>query len=179
VESGRSFFLFDADVKTGGALYGLGPTALAGLGHAGWGLGVAQRALDEIEQIAAGGRTRINGVSLRDQSTFQRGFTEKTLALRSARLLVHDMFGGLVDRLGRGETMTKELNDELMSCVTYMTQVCEDATLFAYRSAGSHGLRNPSVLQRCFRDMYTGCQHIFVDHKSYEDVSRAKLGVAQ
>ena len=58
-----------------------------------------------------------------------------------------------------------------------MTQVCQDATLFAYNAAGSHGLRNPSLLQRCFRDMYTGGQHIFVDRKSYEELAMGHLGI--
>jgi hypothetical protein len=38
--------------------------------------------------------------------------------------------------------------------------------LFAYQWAGSYGLRNPSLAQRCFRDLFTGGQHIYVDRKS-------------
>ena len=36
----------------------------------------------------------------------------------------------------------------------------------AYATSGSAGLRNPSVLQRCFRDMCVGAQHIYVDPDS-------------
>jgi len=61
--------------------------------------------------------------------------------------------------------------------VAYMTQVAEAATLFAYRSAGSHGLRNPSRVQECFRDMMTGGRHLFVDRRSYEDFTKSKLGL--
>jgi alkylation response protein AidB-like acyl-CoA dehydrogenase len=177
VDEGRTFWLFEAEVKTGGAIYAVGPAGLAGFGHAGWGLGVARRALDEIEQIAAGGRTRMTGGALKDQQVFQRELGEKTLALRSVRLLVHDMFGRIVDRLARGEPMTKSMQDELMSSVAYMTQVCMDVAHFAYVSAGSQGLRNPSLVQRCFRDMYTGGEHIFVDRKSYEELAKGNLGI--
>jgi len=178
IEEGRAFFLFDPQVKTGGALFRMGATALAGLGHAGWGLGVAQRALDEIEALASGGRARMNGGAIRDQAVFQRTFGEKEMALRSVRLLVHDVFGQIVARLAAGEPMSKPMNADVMGSVAYMTQVAQDVVLFAYQWAGSNGLRNPSVVQRCFRDMFTGGLHIYVDRKSYEDVAKERLGVA-
>ena len=177
VDAGRTFWLFEAEVQTGGPIYRVGPVGLAGFGHAGWGLGVAQRALDEIEKIARAGRTRMNGGAMKEQQPFQREFGEKALALRSVRLLVHDLFGRTVDRLATGEAMTKPMQDDLMSCVAYMTQVCQDVVHFAYTAAGSQGLRNPSLVQRCFRDMYTGGQHIFVDRKSYEELAKEHLGV--
>jgi len=177
VDPGRTFWLFEADVRTGGPIYRIGASGLAGFGHAGWGLGVAQRALDEIQAIAQGGRSRMNAGPLIDQQVFQREFGEKSLALRSVRLLVHDFFGRTVDRLSRGEPMNKEMQDDLMGCVAYMTQVCQQVVLFAYNAGGSQGLRNPSTLQRCFRDMYTGGQHILVDRKSYEEVAKGRLGV--
>ena len=177
IESGRTFFLFDPQVRTGGALFRMGATALAGLGHAGWGLGVAKRALDEIEKLASGGRARMVGGAIRDQAVFQRGLGEKALALRSVRLLVHDVFGGVVDRLAKGEPMSKAMNDDVMGSVAYMTQVAQDVALFAYQWAGSHGLRNPSLVQRCFRDLFTGGQHIYVDRKSYEEMAKGRLGI--
>jgi len=177
VEQGRTFFLFDTQVRTGGSFFGLGPTALAGLGHAGWGLGVAQRALDEIEKIVSEGRVRLSTGLVRDQPVFQRQFGEQVLALRSVRLLVHDVFGRSAHRLSKGEPMSKATNDEVMGSVAYMTQVCQDVTLFAYQSAGSQGLRNPSVVQGCFRDMFTGGQHLYVDRKSYEEVAKGHLGL--
>jgi alkylation response protein AidB-like acyl-CoA dehydrogenase len=177
IEAGRTFFLFDPRVRTGGAIYRMGATALAGLGHAGWGLGVAQRALDEIEKLVGGGRARMTGV-IKDLPVFQRGFGEKAMALRSVRLLVHDVFGGLVARLAKGEPMSKQMNADVMASVAYMTQVAQDVALFAYQWAGSNGLRNPSVVQRCFRDLFTGGQHIYVDRKSYEDVTKERLGIA-
>lgn len=179
IEAGRTFFLFDTHPSSGGALYRIGATALAGFGHAGWGLGVAQRALDEIEQIAAAGRVRMTTGAIKDQSVFQRQFGEQALALRSVRLLVHDVFGTIIHRLAKGEPMSKEMNDDVMGSVAYMTQVCQDVTLFAYQAAGSQGLRNPSLVQRCFRDMFTGGLHVYVDRKSYEEVAKDRLDKGQ
>jgi len=49
---------------------------------------------------------------------------------------------------------------------------------FAYMSSGSSGLRNPSVLQRCFRDMCVGTQHIYVDPRTFDEMGKGLLGVA-
>lgn len=178
VDSKYSFYLFDHEVKTGGPFFGLGATALAGLGHAGWGLGVAKRALDEIAGIAKAGRARLGSAGLIDQQVFQRDFGQKTFALNSVRTLAHEVYGRMETRLHAGEKLGKADHDEMMGSVAYLTEVCEDVTSWAYRLAGSQGLRNPSVIQRCFRDMMTGGLHVFVDRKSYEEFAKSQLGIA-
>ncbi len=79
VDSRYSFYLFDSEVRTGGPIYGLGAAALAGLGHAGWGLGVARRALHEIVLIARGGRARHGAASQIDQPVIPRDRGERDL----------------------------------------------------------------------------------------------------
>ena len=81
-------------------------------------------------------------------------------------------------RLHAGEKLAKIDNDEMMGSVAYLTQVCEEIVTWAYRNSGSQGLRNPSLIQRCFRDMLTGGLHVFVDRRSYEEFAKGKLGVA-
>jgi alkylation response protein AidB-like acyl-CoA dehydrogenase len=176
VDAKYTFWLFEHAAQTGGPFYGLGATALAGLGHAGWGLGVARRALDEIGAIATGGRSRMSGGAILDQQIFQREYGERCFALKSVRGLVHEVYARMEQRLHEGETLSKADNDEMMGAVAYMTQICEDIALWSYRSAGSQGLRNPSVVQRCFRDMMTGGLHIFVDRKSFEEHAKNVLG---
>lgn len=178
VDPRYTFWLFDSQVRTGGPIYGLGATALAGLGHAGWGLGVARRALHEIVLIARGGRTRLGSSRLIDQQVFQRELGERIFALSSVRALVHEVYARMERRLHAGEKLVKIDNDEMMGAVAYLTQVCEEIVLWAYRNAGSQGLRNPSLIQRCFRDMMTGGLHVFVDRRSYEEFAKGKLGVA-
>jgi len=178
VDIRHSFYLFDSPVRTGGPIYGLGAAALAGLGHAGWGLGVARRALHEIVLIARGGRARLGSASLIDQQVFRRDLGERIFALNSVRTLAHEVYGRMERRLHAGEKLAKIDNDEMMGAVAYLTQVCEEIVTWAYRNAGSQGLRNPSVIQRCFRDMLTGGLHVFVDRRSYEEFAKGKLGVA-
>lgn len=177
VDARYTFWLFDHSVRTGGPIFGLGATALAGLGHAGWGLGVARRALDELGRIVLAGRARMGAAPIAEQQVFQREYGERSFALDSVRTLVHEVYGRMERRLHAGEKLGKADNDEMMGAVAYMTQVCEDVTLWAYRWSGSQGLRNPSLVQRCFRDMLTGGLHVFVDRKSYEEHAKNRLGL--
>jgi alkylation response protein AidB-like acyl-CoA dehydrogenase len=178
VEGGRSFWPFDGEPRCGGAVYRLGVVGFAGIGHAGWALGVARRALDEIQAILLSGRTRIGSGQMREEQVIQRAFSQNTLALRSVRLLVHDTIGAIVDVLDRGDPMTKAMQDELVSAVSYETNVCMDTVRWAYMTSGSSGLRNPSVLQRCFRDMCVGAQHIYVDPRCQDEMGKGQLGVS-
>lgn len=178
VEEGRTFWLFDCQPRCGGAMYQLGSVAFSGIGHAAWALGVARRALDEIQAIAMAGRARIGGTAMRDEQVFQRAFAENTLALRAARLLVHDTIGEIVRRLEGGEPMSMQIQHELVSAVTYQTRVCMDIVEFAYMASGSAGLRNPSILQRCFRDMCVGAQHLYVDPRTFDAMGKGLLGLA-
>jgi indole-3-acetate monooxygenase len=178
VEAGWTFPIFGFDVRSGGPLFGIGPIALAGIGHAGWGLGVARRALDEVARIAAAGRARMGATPLKDQQVFQRELGQKALALRSVRLLARDAFARAVEQVRQSGPLTFAAVPELMAMTAYLTEVAEDATLFAYRFAGSQGLRNPSVVQRCFRDVMTGGLHFYVDRKSYEEVGKRILADA-
>jgi alkylation response protein AidB-like acyl-CoA dehydrogenase len=179
VEEGRTFWLFDCEPRCGGGMYRLGSVAFSGIGHAAWALGVARRALDEIQAIAMAGRARIGGVAMKDEQVFQRAFSENTLALRSARLLVHDTIGDIVRRLDSGDPMTMAMQHELVSAVTYQTRVCMDVVQFAYMSSGSAGLRNPSILQRCFRDMCVGTAHLYVDPRTFDAMGKGLLGVTE
>ena len=72
--------------------------------------------------------------------------------------------------------MTKAMQDELVSAVTYQTNVCMDVVRWAYMTSGSAGLRNPSVLQRCFRDMCVGAQHIYVDPRCHDEMGKGLTG---
>jgi indole-3-acetate monooxygenase len=178
VDEGRSFWLFDDEPRSGGGVYRLGVVGFAGIGHSGWALGVARRALDEIQNILTSGRARIGRMQMRDEQVIQRAFSENTLALRSVRLLVHDTIGSIVERLDGGDPMTKAMQDELVSAVTYQTNICMDVVRWAYMTSGSAGLRNPSVLQRCFRDMCVGTQHIYVDPRCHDEMGKGLLEVS-
>ncbi len=42
---------------------------------------------------------------------------------------------------------------------------------------GSAGMRNPSVLQRCFRDLAVGAGHMVFDERNYNELAKEILGL--
>ncbi len=150
---------------------------LGAISSAGWALGVARRALDELAEIVEGGRARLGSPPLREQQLFQRDFGKHTVGLEAARLLVKDTFAEAVAHVDTGDRCTSALLNRTRAAVSYVNDVAKSATLFAYESSGSQGLRNPSKLQRCFRDMLTGGLHVIFDHRGIVDMAKERLGL--
>jgi hypothetical protein len=63
----------------------------------------------------------------------------------------------------------------MRQATTYATRVAADAARFAYTWAGSDGLREPSVVGRCFRDISAGTQHLYVDNNTLTGYTQTLL----
>jgi alkylation response protein AidB-like acyl-CoA dehydrogenase len=174
-----TFSIFETQPTSGGALYGIGPIPLGTISSVAWALGVAERALSELVEIAKAGRTRLGSVAMREQQIFQRDFGLHSMALKSARLLAHDCYGSTVGAIGRGEPKAAraERVRETRAAATYVVEISKAAVTFAYEASGSQGLRNPSLLQRCFRDMYVGAAHLVFDERNYAEAVKTRLGL--
>ncbi|HVW33120.1 MAG TPA: acyl-CoA dehydrogenase family protein [Acidimicrobiia bacterium] len=177
VTPGYTFELFAAGPVRGGPLYRLGIHGLTAAGHAGYALGVARRALDEVAALA-GRRRRLGARTLVTQETFQRDFAVAEASLRAARAYVTSAFGGLF-RSAAADGITLEQRADCRLATTWATRTAAEVTRFAYLQSGSDGLRNPNLIQRCFRDMHAGSQHLFVDENTFVDAARVLLGTAE
>jgi hypothetical protein len=49
---------------------------------------------------------------------------------------------------------------------------------WAHLAAGTSAIREGSRLERAFRDMYSGTQHVFIGEKTYTDAAQIYLGIA-
>ena len=177
VTAGFAFPLFAAGPRRGGPLYRIGIYGLTALGHAGYALGVGRRALDELAGLA-GHRKRLGADTLVSQETFQRDFALAEASFRAARAYVTGAFGDL-HRAAATDEITLEQRADCRMATTWATRTAAEVTRFAYLQSGSDGLRNPSIIQRCFRDMHAGSQHLFVDEKTFVEAARVLLGTAE
>lgn len=161
--------------RRGGPLYEIGVS----LGHVAWALGVGQRALDEIKDIARRKR-RFGRSNLIEQQVFQRDYGMAVASMEAARAGVHQVFNDWYREAQNGKpTMEVKARARLISC--WATDVAAKAGEFAYRASGSDGLRNAggaNRLQRCFRDLYAGTQHRHIDTNVLIECSTVLLGVA-
>lgn len=175
VPAERTFALLEAQPQRGGATYGLGIMGLTSAGHAGFAIGVGLRALDEVRAIAQQGKSRFGYTPISQQQLFQHDYGYHDAAVRAAKAYVYQVFAEAEATLRSGEPLGFEQAARLRQSGTYATRVAAEAARFAYTWAGSQGLRNPSVVQRCFRDMHAATQHVFVDNNTLTGLTEILL----
>jgi indole-3-acetate monooxygenase len=169
-----TFALLAAEVLRGGPVYHLGVLSITAMGHAAFALGVGRRAIEEITAIARD-KHRLGADPIRDQQLFQHDFAVQEAALRSARAYVVEVFGAAQAAVDAGTRPDAELAARLRQATTYATRVAADVVRFAYTWSGSDGLRNPSPLGRCLRDIAAGTQHLFVDNNTLTQTAQVLL----
>ncbi|HEX7444593.1 MAG TPA: acyl-CoA dehydrogenase family protein [Acidimicrobiales bacterium] len=170
-----TFPLLEATPQRGGPGYGIGLFGLTAIGHAAFALGVGRRALEEVLAIARS-KQRLGAEPIAGQQLFLHDFALRDGAMRSARAYVYESFAEAEAAVLADGMASLEQQQRLRQCTTYATRVAADAADFAYTWAGSSGLRNPSVVQRCFRDIHAGTQHLYVDNNTLTGYTQALLG---
>jgi alkylation response protein AidB-like acyl-CoA dehydrogenase len=168
--------LFTKQPKRGGAMYRLGimPTVCAG--HAAWALGVARRALDEVNALAQGHTRMGMETTLANRPTFQKGYIRAECRLRAARLLVLDIYAEVLEIAESGEDLSIDTRARMRSAATYATEAAKETVDFAHLGAGTTAIRQGNAIERCFRDMHTGTQHTFINEDTYLQSSEVLLG---
>lgn len=169
-----------AEHRTGGTLYSLGLQGLGAIGSTAWSIGVAHRALHEIAEIAKAGRTRLGSLPLRDQEEFQRDFGLHTVALDGARIQLLELYADAYARIE--SDAPREQCEQIVARIKAHTShvvrhVAKPAVRFAWEASGSAGIRNPSRLQRCFRDIHVGAGHQTYDDRNFREIAKPLLGV--
>jgi alkylation response protein AidB-like acyl-CoA dehydrogenase len=160
-----TYSLLEHTQQRGGENYGIGLFAITGAGHAGFGLGVGRRALDEITKLAST-RVRMAGfATIGAEQLFQHDLGIHDCALRAARALVFDTYADADAQARAKGAVDVTTQARARAVATYATRVATDATRFAFSWAGSAGLRD-GVVQRCLRDLLAGSQHIYVDNNT-------------
>jgi alkylation response protein AidB-like acyl-CoA dehydrogenase len=166
VAEGFSFPLLTATPRRGGPTYNLGLFGIVASGHAGFALGVGARALDELLDLVPT-KQRMGGFTpVAEEQLFQHDYALHDAALRSARAYVFDTFGASEAAALAGGAPSLVQQQRMRQAATYATRVAADAARFAYTWAGTSALRNGGVLQRCFRDIHAGTQHVYVDNNT-------------
>jgi alkylation response protein AidB-like acyl-CoA dehydrogenase len=176
VDAGFTFDMIGDAPRRGGPIYRIGVLGLAAIGHAGFALGVGRRALDEIAVLAQTKLRMGHSSVLADQEQFLYELGRHDGAMRAARAFVFDVFGAAQVQLDAGDAFDMAGLVPLRQATTWATDVAAEAVRFAYLASGSDGLRNPSVIGRCFRDIHAATQHVVVDNSTLVQAGRALIG---
>ncbi len=162
--------------RRGGSLYTIGVIGFATICHSGWACGIGRRLLDELAANvrARGGRAGTQAAS----ESFQEDYAKAEGTYRAARALVYETWSGAAATLERGEPLSVREHTLLRLGMAHVTWAAHEVALFVYKSAGTTGLR-AGTIQRLFRDMHAGTQHIVASPPVYRGLGRELAGLAQ
>jgi alkylation response protein AidB-like acyl-CoA dehydrogenase len=158
----------------GGALYGMGLKSLPGTGHAAVALGIGRRALEEFQELAQRKSRPPSGL-LAGHEVLQREFAIWTAQLRSARAFVNDAYTRLFEATRDGRPTDAAMKADCRLATTHAVMTAAEVARSVYINSGSEGLRNGSVIQRCFRDAFAASQHLFTADQVYVEAGRIYL----
>lgn len=156
-------------------MYSLGLVGYTAWGHTSFALGVGRRALDEIKKLAAT-KGNVFGL-LGDGPSFQERYARAEANYRSAREFVYRTWQDVSDTLDLGTEVSKEQVALFRLAMRHIHEVVSDVCTFAHKAGGGVSLR-PSVLQKCYRDIHAGTQHILLSDQIMQDCGKTLLGMA-
>lgn len=170
-----TFPLFTAAPRRGHPRFRMGLAGLTCIGHCAFATGVARRALDELAVMATTKR-RLGRANLVDDPLFQATFARAEGQLAAARSFSLSAIEAL-EAAAVADSVTPQVRAMARLAATHTAEAALEVAGAAFRFSGSIGLRNGSVLQRCYRDLTAGQQHVFTDFNTYRDAGRLLLGV--
>jgi alkylation response protein AidB-like acyl-CoA dehydrogenase len=170
-----SHFAVTEKPERGGSVYTIGIIGFAMICHAGWACGIGRRLLDEVGSYvrSRGGRAGTQSTS----ESFLEDYAKAEGAYRAARAFVYETWGDVQHALDRGEKLSVRQHSLIRLAMNQITSASHDAATFAYKSAGTTGLR-AGVIQRLFRDMHAGTQHVVVSPPVLRALGRELAGLA-
>ncbi len=161
--------------KRGGALYTIGIIGFAAMCHSAWACGIGRRLLDELMKKVRAGVGRSG--SLAESEMFHEQYAKAEATYRSARALVYDTWGDIGATLERGGTLSVRQHSLMRLAMSHVNWSCHDVAEFVYKSAGTVALR-AGTIQRLFRDMHAGTQHITSAPPVIRNAGRELAGMA-
>ena len=161
--------------KRGGSLYTVGIVGFAAMCHSGWACGIGRRLLDELATNVRtrGGRTGTQSTS----ESFLEQYAKAEGTYRSARALVYEVWGEMSHLLERGERPSVRLQSLVRLAMAHVQWASHDVAMFVYTAAGTTGLR-AGTIQRLFRDMHAGTQHLIASPPVFRALGRELAGLA-
>ncbi len=180
VPAARTFELFCRTPRRGGSpAFRMGLMPITAAGHASWALGVAKSTIDDVTELALTKVRMGDEASIAHRPSFQRNLAHHTAMWRAARLLVVTTFTDVEQAVAGRADLTPTMRADMRVAATYATEASREIVQWAHLAAGTSAIREGSRLERAFRDMYTGTQHVFIGEKTYTDAARIYLGLTE
>jgi alkylation response protein AidB-like acyl-CoA dehydrogenase len=176
VHDAFTHFAITDEPRRGGDLYRIGIIGFAIICHSGWACGIGRRLLDEIAGKVRSGIGR-SGTQASSEA-FHEQYAKAEGVYRSARAFVYESWADVKESLERGERLSVRQQTLIRLAMSHAKWACHDVSEFVYKSAGTMALRSGTI-QRLFRDMHAGTQHIVAAPPVLRAAGRELAGLAE
>lgn len=176
VPANYSYPTLSTEPVTGGDLYRIGIGNFATINHGGWALGVGRRLLDELSAFVRRRAATPGGIASSD--AFHEQYANAEVRLRAAKAFVYEVWEEIEATLARGDAIPLRLETLNRVALNNATWSVQEIATFVYKSAGSEALRS-GIIQRLFRDVHAGTQHISSSPPIMQSAGRELAGLAE
>jgi alkylation response protein AidB-like acyl-CoA dehydrogenase len=160
--------------RRGSSQGALGLTGYSAWAHSGWALGVGRRMLDELVKVIVQRRDPFGKSS--ESASFKFQFAQAEARFRAARALVYETWRGVSETCGRGDTPSLDQMTMIKLSLRHIHDVISEVSTFCHRAARGASLHD-TTMQRFYRDIHSGTQHILMADQIIEECGRALLGL--
>ncbi|NGN39884.1 acyl-CoA dehydrogenase [Mesorhizobium sp. CGMCC 1.15528] len=165
--------LNEGNAKRGGPQGSLGLVGYTAWGHTTWALGVGRRMLDELAKLAA---KRVDAFGkMNESATFKYEFARAEARFRSARAFAYQAWTSMAETFAEGGEASLEQIADVKLAMRHVHDVISDVGTFAHRAARGASLHN-GIMQRFYRDIHSGTQHILMADEIVQECGRVYLG---
>lgn len=175
VPEGWSHFAPATTALRGGSLFNIGIIGFAVACHSGWAMGLGRRMLDELGAYTREKAGRPGAQA--DSTAFIQAFAEAEASFRAARALVLEAWGDINAALDAGAAITVRQHTMIRLALAHITKTLHEVASAVYLASGTTALRD-GTLQRCFRDVHAGTQHVTSSPAVWQNSGRELLGTA-
>lgn len=160
---------------TGGDLYRIGIGNFVSINHSAWAIGVGRRLLDELQVLiqAKSGRPG----ALAENQAFHEQYADAEVEHRAAAALLHEVWEEIEATIASGRDATVRQESLSRAALHNATWSTHRVAQFVYRSGGTDALRRGTI-QRLFRDVHAGTQHISSSPAIMQSAGREMAGLA-
>jgi alkylation response protein AidB-like acyl-CoA dehydrogenase len=166
---------FDISAPLRGSVQGyLGLAGYSALIHTAWAAGAGRRVLDELGKVI---RQRQDPFGKSAESaSFKFQYAQTEARYRAARALVYETWNSISQSSAQGVLPSLEQMTMVKLTLRHVHDAISDVGTFAHRAARGASLHN-TPMQRFYRDIHSGTQHILLADQIVEECGRALLGL--
>jgi indole-3-acetate monooxygenase len=151
--------------------------ALLASGLAAVSLGLALRAIHELEELAGAKRPMDSSKSLAEHVPAQLALSRATALHRSARAFLLESLADAYASLCAGDRLTMDQRSAIRLAASHTSEACTEAVDLCARAAGGTAVYETSVLQRCVRDVHTASAHMMTSDRNIITYARLRFGL--